>query len=139
MNGSQDTDAISQLHGSPRRSVSSSQPIKKNHRNKMNTEWSIGYFVGINGKTTEYLVATADGVFSCATIRRLPDDEACDPECINIVKVTYRDYVLRGASLTPMGVRFGETHAKNVQTIPLRPQWCPEEPGASGQGAASLG
>ena len=66
----------------------------KNHRNKMNSEWSTGFFVGINGKTTEYLVANADGIFSCATIRTLPDDEAYDPECINIVNMKYRDYVI---------------------------------------------
>ena len=29
----------------------------QNLRNKMNTEWCTGYFVGVNGKTTEYLVA----------------------------------------------------------------------------------
>ena len=75
----------------------------KNNRNKMNSEWSTGYFVGINGKTTEYLIATADGVFSCAAIRRLPDEEAYNPECINIVKVTFREYVLGGASSTPVG------------------------------------
>ena len=46
----------------------------------MNTEWSTGFFVGVNGKTTEYLVATIDGIFSCATIRRLSDDEAYGPE-----------------------------------------------------------
>ena len=91
----------------------------KNQRNNMKSEWSTGYFVGINGKTTEYLVATADGVFSCATINRLPDDEAYDPECINIVKVTYRDYVPGGAGLTPVGVRFGETHIKNAEADPI--------------------
>ena len=75
--------------------------------------------MGINGKTTEYLVATADGVFSCATIRRLPDDGAYDPKCINIVKVAYRDYVLGGASSTPVGVRFGETHIKSAEADPI--------------------
>ena len=44
--------------------------IDKNHRNKMNTEWSTSYFVGANGKTIEYLVATMDGVFSSTTITR---------------------------------------------------------------------
>ena len=62
----------------------------KNNRQKMNTEWSTGYFVGVNGKTTEYLIATEEGIFSCATIRRLPDDEAYDKECLQAVKVRYR-------------------------------------------------
>ena len=79
----------------------------KNHRNKMNTEWSTGFFVGVNGKTTEYLVATEEGIFSCATIRRLPDDEAYDPGCLELVKITYRDSVLEGARSSPVRVRFG--------------------------------
>ena len=29
----------------------------KNQRNQMHAEWCTGYFVGANGKTTEYLVA----------------------------------------------------------------------------------
>ena len=70
----------------------------------MNTEWSTGFFIGVNGRTTEYLVATEEGIFSCATIRRLPDDEAYDPACIDIVKVTYREYVLEGARSTPVVV-----------------------------------
>ena len=60
----------------------------KNHRNKMNTEWSTGDLVGINEKTAEYLVATSEGIFSCLTIRRLPDDEVYDHECIQLVKIT---------------------------------------------------
>ena len=78
----------------------------KNHRHKMNTEWSTGFFVGINGKTTEYLVATEDGIFSCETIRRLPDDESYDPKCIQMINITYRDYVLEGTRSSPVGVRF---------------------------------
>ena len=62
----------------------------------MNTEWSTGFFIGVTGRTTVYLVATEEGIFSCATIRRLPDDEAYDPACIDIVMVTYREYVLEG-------------------------------------------
>ena len=51
----------------------------KNHRNKMITEWNTGFFICIDGRNTEYLVATQEGSFSCATIRNLPDDEAYDP------------------------------------------------------------
>ena len=76
----------------------------KNHRHKMNTEWSTGFFVGINGKTTEYLAATEEGIFSCASIRRLPDDEAYDPKCVQLIKITYRDYFLEGAKSSPVGV-----------------------------------
>ena len=47
----------------------------------MNTEWSQGYFAGMFGRTSEYLIATDQGVFTCTTTRRLPDDHAFDPEC----------------------------------------------------------
>ena len=77
----------------------------KNHRNKMNPEWCTSFFVGVTGKTTGYLVATNDGVFSCATIRRLHDEEAYDPECVQAVKITYREYVPEGAKSFPIGVR----------------------------------
>ena len=53
------------------------------------------------------------------SIRRLPDDEAYDPECINLVTVTYRDYVLGGASSTPVGFPFGEIHIKIAETDPV--------------------
>ena len=91
----------------------------KNHQDKMNTEWSTGFFISINGRTTESLVATQEDFFSCATIRRLPDDVAYDPACIDIVKVTYREYVLEGAKSTPGVGRFGGDPVKNVDTEPI--------------------
>jgi hypothetical protein len=97
----------------------------KNHRNKMNTEWSTGFFVGVNGKTTEYLVATEEGIFSCTTIRRVPDDEAYDPACIDKITSTYRDYVLGGASSSPATVRFTENIAKNPDAEPVAPAFAP--------------
>ena len=95
------------------------------NQSKMSSELSTGYCVGINGKTTEYLVVTADGVFSCATIRRLPDEEAYDPECINMINITYREYVLGGASSSQVGVQLGETHIKNAETYPITAQMVP--------------
>ena len=46
----------------------------KNKRNKMESEWGTGFFVGANSRTDEYIIAKEDGVFSCATITRYPDD-----------------------------------------------------------------
>ena len=82
----------------------------------MSTEWCTGYFVGVNGKATEYLAATS---VSCAAIRRLPDEEAYDPEWIQAVKITYREYVLEGAKSSPIGVRFGENSINNAKTDPM--------------------
>ena len=70
-------------------------------------------------------MATAEGVFSCAAIRRLPDDEPYDPACLEIVKTTYRDDVLGGASSTPVSVRFSDTNAKNVDTEPVAQPFVP--------------
>ena len=63
----------------------------------MDSEWDSGFFVGINPKTIEYLIAKATGVFSSATIRRLQDDKAYDASIIEEVKVKYREYVISGS------------------------------------------
>ena len=42
--------------------------IDKTRRNKMETEWGTGYFIGINSRTIEYLIAKGSGVFSTTTI-----------------------------------------------------------------------
>ena len=79
----------------------------------MESEWDAGYFVGVNPETTEYLVIKEDGVFSCATIRRLQDDQAFDPKILNEVNVTYSQYILKGASSTPVRVRPATFSAPN--------------------------
>ena len=48
----------------------------KAKRNKMESEWDTGYFVGINSRTTEYLVSNGSNVFSTTTIRRMTDDKS---------------------------------------------------------------
>ena len=40
----------------------------RTRRNKTETEWGTGYFVGINSRTTEYLLAKGSGVFSTTAI-----------------------------------------------------------------------
>ena len=74
-------------------------------RNKMETDWDIGYFIGINSRTTEYLIAKGSGVFSTTTIRRHQDDKAYDPEIVKEVTILHRDYVMHGAKSTPTDVR----------------------------------
>ena len=53
------------------------------------------------------------------TIWRLPDDEAYDPKCIQLVNITYRDSVLGGARSSPVGVRLAESHSKNAESEPM--------------------
>ena len=66
----------------------------KNRRDKMNTEWDVGYFLGVNVRTAEYLVGKSGGIYSCCTIRRLQDDLAYNQAIAQDIKTTYRDYVL---------------------------------------------
>ena len=73
----------------------------------------------MDGNTTDYLVATEEGIFLCATIQSLPDDEAYDPECKQLVKITYCDSFLESARSSPVGIRFGETHSKNAESEPM--------------------
>ena len=64
----------------------------KAKRNKMESEWDSGYFVGINSRTTEYLIVSGGNVFSTTTIRRMADDKAFDPNIVENVKVHHREY-----------------------------------------------
>ena len=47
-----------------------------NDRHKIHSDLDTGMFGGIRGRTTEHLVATLEGIFSCGMIRRLLDDGA---------------------------------------------------------------
>ena len=56
----------------------------------METEWDIGYFIRINSRTTEYLVAKGTGIFSTTTIGRHQGDKAYDPEIVKEVTTLHR-------------------------------------------------
>ena len=58
-------------------------------------------------------------MFSCATIRSLPDNEAYDPECLELVTVKYRFYIIDGSSSSPASVRFTQINGKNDDPAPL--------------------
>ena len=73
------------------------------------------------------ICTTEDGRFSCATIRRLPDDEAYDPGCLELVKIIHRDYVLEGARSSPVGVRFGVTRSMNAESDPMTAPMVPRK------------
>ena len=90
----------------------------------METEWDTGYFIGINSRTTEYLIAKGSGIFSTTTIRRHQDDKAYDPEIVKEVTTLHRDYVMDGAKSTPMGVRqhTAATSTPNTEAAPIMPR-----------------
>ena len=62
----------------------------------------------------------------------MPDDKAYNPSFIVLVNVTYREYVLGGASSTPVGARFRDAHNKNADpdpvTAPMVPKWAGVKP-----------
>ena len=75
----------------------------KNRRNKMETDWGIGYYLGSTNRTMEHLIATEHGIVKCETIRRMPDNVAYDPACLEMIKIGYREYICDGAtSYVPM-------------------------------------
>ena len=95
----------------------------KNHRHKMESEWDHGFFLGVDLGTTEYLIGSGDDVYSCATIRRLEEDQAFDPSVIKETKMRYREYVLEGARSTPIEVRIPT--ASTPASVPEMPQPIP--------------
>ena len=92
---------------------------EKSRRNKMDTEWDVGYLVGFNARTTESLIGTEMGIISCATMRRLQDDLAYDKQCLEDVNVGYREYVCKGASSTNPRVRWAAPMAENKDPMPF--------------------
>ena len=69
----------------------------KNRRNKMVTDWGIGYDLGCTGRTMEHLISAEDGVIvKCDTFKRNADDVDYDKQCIENIVVGYRQYVCEG-------------------------------------------
>ena len=67
-----------------------------------NSDSGIGYFVGIVNRNTQYLVATKEGIVTCSTISRMPDEESYSRECIDHVKTKYTEYIKDGAKSGPV-------------------------------------
>ena len=82
--------------------------LDKNKRHKMDSDWERGIYLGVNGRTTEHLVATRDGIFKCRTIRKVPKENMYDKESIEYIKVTVAEYIKNGAKATVPRVRYAE-------------------------------
>ena len=48
----------------------------KTGRDKTETLWGEGFFLGAISRTTEFLIGTEEGIIKCAHIKRLPSDRA---------------------------------------------------------------
>ena len=97
----------------------------KTRKNKMDTEWDVGYFLGWKSRTTEYLVGTSEGIISCTTMRRLQDDLAYDKACLDEINVGYRDFVCKGAMSENPRVRMAVPMPENRDQAPITGQSVP--------------
>ena len=86
----------------------------KNRRNKMETDWGIGYYLGSYSRTAEHFIGTEQVIVKVDTIKRTPDDVAYDEACLKIVNVGYRDYVCEGASSGQLVVRSSDHWPRNI-------------------------
>ena len=71
----------------------------------MESDWIYGCFLGVNPRTTEYLIGNHDDVYSCSTMRRMEEDKASDASAIKEIDMMYSDYMIQGARSSPAEVR----------------------------------
>ena len=74
----------------------------KQHMHKADSRVMKGVLLGYVWRSTEYIVGTKDGVFRCRTVRRRAEEVAYDPECVDFLKISYNEYVLKGAKTAPL-------------------------------------
>ena len=73
----------------------------KGKRHKADSRVQQGIFLGYVWRTTEYLVGTEDTIYKCRTVRRRAEELAYDQSCIDFLKISYHDYVMKGARTAP--------------------------------------
>ena len=87
--------------------------VDKSQRSKMETDWGIGYYLGSSGRTLEHFIGTEHGILRVDTFKRMTDDLAYDPACIEIVKTGYREFVIDGSSSKLPTVRSSDPLPRN--------------------------
>ena len=78
----------------------------KNKQHKADGKLMTGVFLGYIWRSTEYIVGTSEGVYKCRTIRRKNVESSYDPSCVEYLKATYSDYVLKDAKSSVVATRF---------------------------------
>ena len=66
--------------------------------NKFDGEWQDGCFVGVESRSSEYLVISGEHVFKCPTIRRRAEGDNYRREAVNNIQADYWQYIRKGAS-----------------------------------------
>ena len=80
----------------------------KNNRNKADSEFNEGVFLGYAWRSTEYLIASKGAIYKCRTVRRRADEIAFDVALIDNLEIRFEEYTLKGAKTT-MHISFPKT------------------------------
>ena len=57
----------------------------KNNKSNMESDRGIGHYLGMNGSTLEHLIGTQNGFIKSITFKRMPECEAYDKSCLDVV------------------------------------------------------
>ena len=97
-------------------------------RRNMESDWSTGIFVGVDPRTSEALVISAEGLFKCRTVRRVIREDAFNPKWLEEAITPIDEYVqkgaktsFRGAHAEACGARSSTSTRRHQQAI------CPKE------------
>ena len=85
-------------------------PLVKHARNKSESDWHTGVFVGIEMRTTESVFPNEHGLFKCRSMKRMPRVKAFHAQCLSDVKHGIEIYVDNDAR-TAIDHRQGELSA----------------------------
>ena len=92
---------------------------KKANRQKADSDWDTGIFLGYVWESTEYLVGTKEAIFKCRTIRRVPDEQAYDVNVVDVISIPYNEFISHGAKSDKVEVRFAGQPEANPDAAPI--------------------
>ena len=87
--------------------------VDKTRRHKADGDWREGVFLGIDTRSTQFLVGTKGGLFKTSyhEVKRLTKEKAYQATYLDEITTTVEEYILKGASAEygPMGPSTGIT------------------------------
>ena len=66
-------------------------------KNKAESEWMTGVFVGLLSRTTEYILMTKDGIYKTSNVKRASEGNQYDEKCLDWAAVDITELVNKGA------------------------------------------
>ena len=85
----------------------------KSNRQKADSYFIVGVFLGYAWRSTAYLVASNGTIYKCRTVRLRADDVAFSVAMTDVLDVRFEDYTLKGAK-TSMHVSFPKAAGGDV-------------------------